>query len=132
MPMNRNFNWRPNDRSATTMLRYRVEAERWMEGINSAVSSQTRNNPVMPLVVISQILTLAFCILVFVVLGLKYFFNFILGLIATSKASKEVEECNEPRVLTFKPIDPNDYYADEKSYFRAQSEKLTKERFNNK
>jgi hypothetical protein len=130
MPMNRNFNWRPNDRSATTMLRYRVEAERWMEGIRGAVSSQSRNNPMMPLIVLSQILTLAFCCLVFIVLGLKYFLNFILSLLVTTKTDDEVV-CDEPRVLTYNPIDPDDLYAEEKNYFRTKAEELTRKRFNN-
>lgn len=124
MPMpNNNFQWRPNDRGATTMLRYRVEAERWTEGLKSAISSQTRNNPMGPFIVINQILTLLFCMMIFLFLGIKYLLVFIFG--AKPAPEKPIERTE----LTFdEPIDADDPDRDEKQYYRQMAIKIEERR----
>lgn len=134
MPLsNTNFQWRPNDRSATTMLRYKVEAQRWMEGLQGAASSQSRNNPWAPFILLSHILTLLLCIVIFVVLGLKYIFVFIIELLTPAKVEQPTgfEESDEPRIINYNPIAPYDPYKEEKEFYRKTSQILSEERFRN-
>ena len=128
MPLsNNNYNWRPNDRSATTMLRYKVEAQRWMEVINSATSSQRHSNPWLPFIVLNQLLTLVLCIVIFIVLGMKYAFEFIIKLFSSNKVEEPMgfEESDEPRVINYDPIHPDDPDREEKEYYRKMSKGLS-------
>lgn len=45
MPMpNKNYNWRPNDNSSLTNLRYDLEAEKWVNSIKKAQSKIPNTN----------------------------------------------------------------------------------------
>ena len=112
------------------MLRYKVEAQRWMEGINSAVASNTRNNPMLPFVVLSQILTIVLCIVIILVLGLKYLLVGLVTLVHGNGKEKFVfnESMVDESPLVFDPIPDSDPNKAEKEYYREKAQELNRER----
>lgn len=74
MPMQGDFNWRPNDNSATTLLRYELEAEKWVNAVSSAQRKTMPRSLGKDFVFIGLIIQLLFS-LVFLVL--LFFLNIL-------------------------------------------------------
>jgi hypothetical protein len=66
-----NYQWRPNDNSSTTRLRYDLEAEHWLKSFKAA---ERKHKPSVPIGtdfgVIGMVLQLVFSLLMLVVLSL--------------------------------------------------------------
>ena len=79
MPKPEDFNWRPNDNSATTLLRYELEAEKWMNAVSSAQRQTITRSSGKDLVFIGLVIQLFFCLLLLVVLFFLNIFKWMLG-----------------------------------------------------
>lgn len=63
MPMpNNGFKWRSNDNSATTLLRYELEAEKWVNAVNRAQAKAQPRSVAKDFAFISNLLQLIFCV----------------------------------------------------------------------
>ena len=62
------FNWRPNDNSAQTNLRYTLEAEKWVNAVSSAQRRAQPRSVSGDLAFISSLIQLVLCVLLLVVL----------------------------------------------------------------
>ena len=89
MPMPDNgFKWRPNDNSAQTLLRYELEAEKWVNAVSSAKSKAYRGSISKDLLVIGMVIQLILTIpLIILLLILK-------GVQGTLKMVREKRERN--------------------------------------
>ncbi|WP_417364464.1 hypothetical protein [Galbibacter sp.] len=65
-----NYQWRPNDNSSTTRLRYDLEAEHWYKSFKSAERKHKPSSISLNLGVIGLFIQLTFTLLTLVVLGL--------------------------------------------------------------
>lgn len=97
MPMpNKDFNWRPNDRSATTLLRYQLEADRWISAVNSAQRNSQPRSISGDLSFVGLILHGAFAIILLVLLlflqGVKSVLGWLEAIRARKKKRKELQE----------------------------------------
>jgi hypothetical protein len=73
MPLpNNNFQWRPNDLSGKTLLRYNLEAERWYNALNDVHNKQLRSaaNVKGSFSFVTSVLSLVFCAVLFILLGI--------------------------------------------------------------
>lgn len=80
MPMPGNFNWRPNDNSSLTNLRYDLEARKWVNSFRKAQGNLHRGNFVRDLGGIGYFIGLPLCLLFLILLLpiqlIKVIFNY--------------------------------------------------------
>lgn len=85
MEANNNYNWRPNDNSSTTNLKYNLEADHWLKSIkhnkNSKASGSMLGDISNMLLVVSFIINIISLIVMVIWAILKW----IVGLLWTSK-----------------------------------------------
>ena len=62
------YNWRPNDNSSTTLTRYSLEAEHWVNAVESAKRKNRTSSFSNDIAVIGLIISLVFSLLTLVVL----------------------------------------------------------------
>lgn len=82
MPLqNNNFQWRPNDRSGLTLLRYRLESQRWYDSLMNINRENTRRIGSMAssFDFVSSILGLIFCVILLILLGILSLVKLALG-----------------------------------------------------
>lgn len=133
MSFNTNFNWRPNDASSETLHKYSLEAERWINAVNDVTTRESqRSHPMLPFIILSHLLTLVLCIIIFLVLGIKYLF---FGLADTlSSNNKVVEDVKATQVVHINAIsealDPNDPDLVEKLHYQQIANELEEKRIN--
>ena len=68
LPNQTNFQWRPNDNSAQTNIRYTLEAEKWVDAVNSAQNRMPKGNFGSDIGFIGAILTIPLCLLIFILM----------------------------------------------------------------
>lgn len=70
MPMpNNDFQWRPNDNSATTNLRYTLEAQKWVNAVSSAQRKSSPRSISGDIAFIGMLLELVFSVALLILLG---------------------------------------------------------------
>ena len=74
-----NFNWRPNDYSSTTRLRYDLEVDHWLTSIKSA-TTKTSTSLSETFGFLGLLLGLVINLGIIIVLSLTHLFGWILGL----------------------------------------------------
>ncbi|WP_417213021.1 hypothetical protein [Bizionia sp.] len=72
-----NFNWRPNDNSATILTRYSLEAEHWVNAVESAKRKNRTSSFSSDMSVIGLFISLVFSLLTLVVLCIINFIKWI-------------------------------------------------------
>lgn len=72
-----NYQWRPNDNSSTTRLRYDLEAEHWLRSIKSA--SNKTSSAISSFGTIGLLIGLVINLIIIIVLILSQLFNWILN-----------------------------------------------------
>ena len=100
MPMPyENFNWRPNDNSARTNLRYTLEAEKWVSAVSSAQRKAQPRSISGDLTFISMVIQLVLCVVLLIVLGIlqliKATVKFIETNVENNRTNKGWEEKEE-------------------------------------
>ena len=99
MPMPGDFNWRPNDNSATTLLRYELEAEKWVNAVSSAQRKTMTRSLGKDLIFVGLIIQLFFCLILLVLLFFLNIFKWMLRSIRTAvERSSEVARRNQEGV----------------------------------
>lgn len=89
MPMpNNGFKWRPNDNSATTNLRYTLEAEKWVNAVSAAQRRSKPRSISGDLAFIGMLLELVFSITLLILLGLLQLITALIQLVETSLRKK--------------------------------------------
>ena len=84
MPMPyENFNWRPNDNSATTNLRYTLEAEKWVNAVSSAQRRAQPRSISGDLAFIGMVIQLILCVVLLIVLGILQLIKALIKLVET-------------------------------------------------
>jgi hypothetical protein len=78
------FNWRPNDNSATTNLRYTLEAEKWVNAVSSAQQKAQPRSISGDLAFIGMVVQLILCVVLLIVLGVLQLIKALIKLIETS------------------------------------------------
>lgn len=75
------FNWRPNDRSGLTLIRYRLEAQRWYDTVSDISKQNTRRvgSISSSFDFITSILGLVFCVVLLILLGILSLIKLLLG-----------------------------------------------------
>ncbi len=68
LPSQTQFQWRPNDNSALTNIRYDIEATKWVDSINRAQNRIPKGNFGSDMGFIGAILTIPLCLLIFILL----------------------------------------------------------------
>jgi len=98
-----NYQWRPNDNSSTTRLRYDLEAEHWLTSIKST-SSRRGSGGSGSFAFLFTFFALAFNLLNILVLGITMLFKWMFGL--NKKTSRVVtHEGVRERMLTPEEVD---------------------------
>ncbi|TRO66967.1 hypothetical protein [Christiangramia sabulilitoris] len=89
MPMPDNgFKWRPNDNSATTNLRYTLEAEKWVSAVASAQRKSSPRSMSGDLAFIGLLLELVFSVTLLILLGLLQLITAVIRLLEISLNKK--------------------------------------------
>ena len=89
MPMSNNgFQWRPNDNSATTNLRYTLEAEKWINAVSLAQRKAKPRSVSGDLAFIGSLIQLVFCIILLILLGLLQLITAIVRFVETGIANR--------------------------------------------
>ena len=89
MPMPDNgFQWRPNDNSATTNLRYTLEAEKWVSAVSEAQRKSNLRSISGDLAFIGMLLELVFSFALLVLLGFLQLITAMIRLLETSLNKK--------------------------------------------
>jgi len=84
MPMSDNgFQWRPNDNSARTNLRYTLEAEKWVNAVSSAQRKAQPRSISGDLAFISMAFELVVSVLLLILLGVLQLVTGLVGLVET-------------------------------------------------
>ena len=78
------FNWRPNDNSATTNLRYTLEAEKWVNAVSSAQRRAQPRSISGDLAFIGMVIQLVLCVVLLIVLGILQLIKALIKLVETS------------------------------------------------
>ncbi len=85
MPMpNNGFQWRPNDNSAITNLRYTLEAEKWVSAVSSAQRKAQPRSISGDLAFIGALVQLVFCVALLALLGLLQLITAAVRLVETN------------------------------------------------
>ncbi len=66
LPSQTSFQWRPNDNSAVTNLRYDIEASKWVDSVNRAQSKIINPTYAADLGFLGAIVTMILCLLFFI------------------------------------------------------------------
>ncbi|MDT0688763.1 hypothetical protein RM549_03150 [Salegentibacter sp. F188] len=99
---NNGFKWRPNDNSATTNLRYTLEAEKWMKAVSSAQGKARPRSIWRDLGMISMLFELVFSVILLILLGLLQLITALIRFVETNIQNKsgsgkeQVREKSEP------------------------------------
>ena len=72
-----NFNWRPNDNSSTTLTRYSLEAEHWVNAVESAKRKNKTSSFSSDIGVIGLFFSLFFSLITLVVLCVINFIKWL-------------------------------------------------------
>ena len=78
-----NFNWRPNDHSATTNLRYTLEAEKWVNAVSSAQRRAQPRSISGDLAFIGMVIQLILCVVLLIVLGILQLIKALIRFVET-------------------------------------------------
>jgi len=92
------FNWRPNDNSATTNLRYTLEAEKWVNAVSSAQRKAQPRSISGDLAFISMLLHLVFSVLLLILLGILHLVTALVRLIETSVNKRKGPGRNKDKI----------------------------------
>lgn len=99
MPPPGEFNWRPNDNSATTLLRYELEAEKWMNAVSSAQRKTMTRSSGKDFIFLGLIIQLLFSLVLLVLLFFLNIFKWMLGSIRIMiEKSREAARMNKERL----------------------------------
>lgn len=82
MPLpNNNFQWRPNDQSGLTNIRYRIEAEKWYDAVSNVHSNQmmSATKYSASFNFIGTLFSLVLCLISLILLGIVGLIKMILG-----------------------------------------------------
>lgn len=92
MPMfNDDFNWRPNNNSAKTNLRYTLEAEKWVNAVSAAQKRAQPRSYSKDFGVISMVFQLILCVALLILLGLLQLIKSLVFLIEKNVKKSEIE-----------------------------------------
>lgn len=83
------FNWRPNDNSATTNLRYTLEAEKWVNAVSSAQRKARPGSSSGGFAFIGLLIQLVFCVSLLILLGILKLITLLVRLVETSLRKKD-------------------------------------------
>lgn len=128
MPLpNKNFQWRPNDLSGETLLRYQLEADRWYDAVSDAHTQQMRSVGKYSASIgfVSTVLGLILCTIYLIVLGILGLVKWLLG--GTKKNSYKdipVTRKDYSDRLLRSPVRAD--YEDENEYLDVLSAYITK------
>jgi hypothetical protein len=79
MPLsNNNFQWRPNDNSGKTLLRYRLEAEKWYDALTD-IHKKSVSTPDHGVGFIFSLLSFLLCLILLSLIGIVKLLILILG-----------------------------------------------------
>ncbi|GAB2765543.1 hypothetical protein [Salinimicrobium soli] len=78
------YNWRPNDNSATTNLRYTLEAEKWVNAVSSAQRRAQPRSISGDLAFIGMVVQLILCVVLLIVLGLLQLLKALIKFVESS------------------------------------------------
>jgi hypothetical protein len=92
-----NFQWRPNDNSSTTKLRYQLEAEHWVNAIKSTTSKTTATLS-ETLGVIGLCISFIINLISLVVLLLTLIVKWLVGINAPPKKTKYEKWCEDNNI----------------------------------
>ena len=96
------FNWRPNDNSATTNLRYTLEAEKWVNAVSSAQRRAQPRSISGDLAFISMVFQLVLCVVLLIVLGILQLIKALIKLVETginnNNKNKKSTKSTEDRI----------------------------------
>ena len=81
---NNGFQWRPNDNSATTNLRYTLEAEKWVNAVSSAQRRAQPRSISGDLAFIGMVIQLILCVILLIVLGTLQLIKALIQLVETA------------------------------------------------
>lgn len=84
-----NFQWRPNDNSATTRLRYDLEAEHWVRSISDATQSKLESNNGLMIKTFGGVLGIALNLLSLIIMGIGALISWGYNQKRKSKVRKE-------------------------------------------
>lgn len=102
---NNGFNWRPNDNSATTNLRYTLEAEKWVNAV-SAVQRKSKPRSVSgDLAFIGMLLELVFSITLLILLGVLQLITVCIRFSETSLRKKRGAERQINEMVNSDPVE---------------------------
>ncbi len=122
MPMPDNgFQWRPNDNSATTNLRYTLEAQKWVNAVSSAQRNSGSRSVSADFAFIGMLIELIFSILLLVLLGVLQLITSLVRLIETGVKNNSGGDGNEEQDLGIVSEDGKEpdavwNFTDEKQY----------------
>ena len=106
MPMSDNgFQWRPNDNSARTNLRYSLEAEKWVNAVSSAQRKAQPRSISGDLAFISMVIHLVFSVSLLILLGVLQLVSGLVRLVETRLQNKSGWKKNEGKELGFENED---------------------------
>ena len=102
MPMPyENFNWRPNDNSAKTNLRYSLEAEKWVNAVSSARRKNKSRSMVKDFLFIGMVIQLIFSVILLILYAVLKLTSLLVKLVekslrgnGNSEKSMEKEQLN--------------------------------------
>jgi|DEB0MinimDraft_12_1074336.scaffolds.fasta_scaffold00020_18 hypothetical protein len=98
-----NYQWRPNDNSVTTKMRYSLEAEHWLSAIksNSAKSTASLSETFGT---IGLLFSLFINLIMIVVLSLTYLFKWLIGLSSVNKNTNSNVEVKRDEVISYEEM----------------------------
>lgn len=120
MPMPGNYNWRPNDNSSQTNLRYDLEAEKWVKSIRSAKLKYKRPSFSSDLGAIGVLLSLPLLLLAWIILIPIYLIREVVGYNIKLFPGDEPTGWVEKDPMARYDVDPKEYH-------KPEPKKLTNE-----
>ncbi|GAA4801820.1 DNA translocase FtsK [Litoribaculum gwangyangense] len=121
-----NYLWRPNDNSATTRLRYDLEAEHWVRSVKSAEIKYKPSNLAADLAAIGLFVGLVCNLISIVLILLIDFFKFIYKVVVNKKKKREKRIAEVLKTDNFKNNRIEQIIADRPKTFHSQRSNLFK------
>lgn len=106
-----NFQWRPNDNSSVTRIRYDLEVNQWLKSIGKS-SVNSKSNMGHDFAFIGLIFSTMFFLILFIITCLSDFISWIISGIRKNKKEKYIkQELKKPR--KFPILDVNKHTIDD-------------------
>lgn len=86
-----NYQWRPNDNSSVTRIRYDLEVNQWLKSLNKS-NLKSQSNMGRDFAVIGLIFSTIFYLILFIIICISDFISWIIRINSKKKEDKYIEE----------------------------------------